>query len=130
MEIILDRRIETKNSTIGELFVNNKFQCYTLEDIERPEKVWGKTAIPKGRYEVVITYSAKFKKYLPLLLNVPNYKGIRIHAGNTAIDTDGCILVGRIKQTDKILESVKAMNELLPILKSVEKKEKIFLTIT
>jgi len=130
MELTLNRKIETKNSTIGELFVNDKFQCYTLEDIERPVKVWGKTAIPKGRYEVVITYSAKFKKYLPLLLNVLDYKGIRIHAGNTAIDTDGCILVGRIKQTDKILESVKAINELLPILKSVEKKEKIFITIT
>jgi len=129
MEITLNRKIKTTNSTIGELSINGKFQCYTLEDIERDVKIWGKTAIPKGRYEIVITYSAKFKKYLPLLLNVPNYTGIRIHSGNTAIDTDGCILVGRIKQVDKILESVKAMNELMPLLKAVEKKEKIFITI-
>ena len=75
--------------------------CDTLEPAWRdigPEgrghKLAGRTAIPEGRYPVVITWSEKFDKWLPLLVGVPMFKGVRIHAGNTAADTKGCLLVG------------------------------------
>jgi hypothetical protein len=65
----------------------------------------GRSAIPEGRYAVVITYSPKLEQWLPLLLNVPKFSGIRIHAGNTAEDTEGCILVGKNWEVGKVLDS-------------------------
>ena len=90
MELTLTRTDFTNDSTIGELSVNGKFECFTLEDKVRPVKIKGMTAIPAGAYEVVINFSERFQRPLPLLLNVPNFDGIRIHAGNTAKDTEGC----------------------------------------
>ena len=84
MKLELKRLERTEKSTIGELYVNGKFECYTLEDVERKEKVFGETAIDKGTYQVVVTYSNAFKQNMPLLLNVPKFQGIRIHSGNTA----------------------------------------------
>lgn len=130
MELILKRLHKTGKSTIGELSTNKEFQCYTLEDVEREVKIKSKTAIPKGRYEVVITYSNRFKKQLPLLLNVPNFEGIRIHSGNTAKDTEGCILVGKTRNVDIIGNSRLAFESLFSKLVSASKKEKIFITIT
>lgn len=112
MRILVKRLHYTANSIVGEMYVNGKFECYTLEDIERKVKVTGKTAIPKGTYDVAITMSNRFKKRLPLLLNVPNFTGIRIHSGNAAIHTEGCILVGRTRSTDFIGESRKAFKSL------------------
>ena len=129
MELKLKRLHKTNNSTIGELFINNKFECYTLEDIERESKVYGKTAIPKGRYEVVMTMSNRFKVVLPLLLKVPNFEGIRIHAGNTASNTEGCILLGQTRSTDFIGASRKAMAKFTPKLREGLKKGKVFITI-
>ena len=97
MELTLQRIAKNKAYTLGELSIDGEKFCHTLEPRWRkPEakKVAGKTAIPAGRYPVVITLSPKFKQWLPLLLHVPNFTGIRIHAGNTAKDTKGCILVG------------------------------------
>ena len=97
MELTLQRIAKDKSYTLGELSIDGEKFCHTLEPTWRkPEarKVPGKTAIPEGRYPVVITLSPKFKQWLPLLLHVPNFTGIRIHAGNTAKDTKGCILVG------------------------------------
>lgn len=90
----VERRIFTDDVTIGELYINNELFCYTLEDAVRPEKIYGKTAIPKGEYDVIINMSNRFKKLMPLLLKVPNYEGVRIHSGNTHLDTDGCIILG------------------------------------
>ena len=129
MEIILKRTNKTSKSTIGE-FTLGGIKFYTLEDTIRDNKLYGKTAIPKGRYRVVISYSPRFKQLMPLLLNVPNYKGVRIHWGNTAEHTEGCILVGFTKAKDFIGESRKAYAELMKILNRVNKKEAIWITIS
>lgn len=129
MELLLKRLVKTERSTIGELSINGAFECYTLEDAERVSKVYGRTAIPKGRYEVIINYSNRFKQYMPLLLNVPNYEGVRIHSGNTSEDTLGCILVGQKKGVNVIGASRLAYKALFGKMKAIEKKEKIFITI-
>jgi hypothetical protein len=125
MELLLKRLHKTDESTIGELSINGKFECYTLEDVERKEKIYGKTAIPKGTYNVVMTMSNRFKIVLPLLLNVPNFEGVRIHAGNTAKDTEGCILLGQTRAINFVGSSKKAMAN----FKAKIKGQKITLTI-
>jgi hypothetical protein len=94
MKLTLTRAHGTKLYTAGTLSIDGKFFCDTIEDEERTTKVAGKTAIPLGTYKVIINQSIRFKRMMPLLLNVPNYAGIRIHSGNTSEDTEGCILVG------------------------------------
>lgn len=96
MTLELRRRTKTPDYTIGDLYIGDTLFCQTMEDTDRglmfqmplqeilEKKVYGKTAIPVGVYELVFNYSAKFKKELPLLLNVPGYVGIRIHPGNFA----------------------------------------------
>lgn len=130
--------------TIGKLFIDSKFHCYILEDVDRgmdylmplPElqkrKVHSKTAIPTGVYQIVITYSPRFKKYLPLLLNVPAYVGIRIHPGNDSTHTDGCLLPGTwtMDTPNKVLNSRSTFASLLRILKLEEKRKKIVISIT
>jgi len=129
MELQIKRTEFSEESTIGELSVNGVFECYTLEDKVRPVKIAGKTAIPSGRYEVIINFSQRFQKQLPLLLNVPNYEGVRIHSGNTAANTEGCILVGETKTENFIGESRWAFNRLFEKLKIASETEKIFLEI-
>lgn len=97
MELQVIRRMCNATSTIGELTIDGKFQCYTLEDQVRPvgePKVFGQTAIPYGKYPVVVTFSPHFQRDLPLLVDVPGFDGVRIHPGNTPADTEGCLLVG------------------------------------
>lgn len=120
MELKLRRTIKTDNSTIGELFVDGKFECYTLEDKEREVKIPKETAIPKGKYSISITVSNRFKRELPLLANVPNFEGVRIHPGNTNHDTEGCILVGRTKGVDFIGNSRIAFDALFAKLKGAK----------
>ena len=129
MKLNLKRLHKTNNSTIGELSIDNKFECYVIEDVERQEKVFGKTAIPKGTYEVVITMSNRFKKPLPLLLNVPNYEGVRIHTGNTALDTEGCLILGKTRAIDFVGQSRDAMKYFMPKLENALKVGKVFITI-
>ncbi len=129
MELRLERTERSGNSTIGELSVDGQFECYTLEDLERPEKIKGETAISVGRYEVVISQSQRFGRLLPLLLNVPEFAGVRIHPGNTAADTEGCILVGVTKSEGFIGQSRVAFNQLFSKLKAASEKEKIFIEI-
>ena len=112
MEILIKRLTRTNISTIGELFVDGKFECYTLEDVERQIKIKNETAIPKGKYKVVINMSNRFKKLMPQILNVPNFEGVRIHPGNTNHDTEGCILVGTTRSIDFIGNSRKAYEKL------------------
>jgi hypothetical protein len=105
MEILVTRFIYSDKSTIGDLTVpGHDFKCHTLEDKVRPDgvKVPHETAIPAGRYKVVIDYSNRFKRYMFHVLDVPLFEGIRIHCGNTSADTDGCLLVGVSEQHDWI----------------------------
>ena len=129
MKLLLKRLHKTDNSTIGELSIDGKFECYTLEDVERKEKVFGKTSIPKGTYEIVMTMSNRFKKIMPLLLNVPDYTGVRIHSGNKAEDTEGCILLGQTRSNDFIGGSRDAIAKFYPKLEAGLKVGKVYLTI-
>jgi hypothetical protein len=89
------KRFEYKpNYTIGKLYIDGKYECYTLEDAVRDKKIQDVTAIPTGEYKLVIDASTRFRKDMPHILNVPNFTGVRIHAGNTSKDTEGCILLG------------------------------------
>jgi hypothetical protein len=128
MKIEVKRLHRTDNSTIGELTIDGKFECYTLEDIEREfVKIKGETAIPKGTYKVIINQSNRFKRLLPLLIGVPNFEGVRIHAGNSNHDTEGCILVGQNRSVDYITKSRKAFDSLF---KKMQKAKNITITIS
>ena len=132
MQVKVIRKEFTDKSTIGELFIDNNFFCYTLEDkvraINEP-KVYGQTAIPKGKYEVIINYSNRFKQQMPLLLKVQGFEGIRIHKGNTDVDTHGCILLGKSKSKDFIGLSNVAYNEFMTMLNKATKQGKITIEI-
>ena len=126
MELVLERIAKRKTYTIGRLYIRRRvddeylagtaddYFCDTLEPTWRDYKhgaykVKGRSAIPEGRYAVVITYSPKFKQWLPILLGDAEFnrkwQGIRIHAGNTAKDTEGCILVGKNKLVGQVVDS-------------------------
>lgn len=104
-----------EENNIGDFYIDGQFFCYSLEDKIRFEKVYGKTAIPDGRYKVVLTVSNRFKRLMPLLLDVPNYSGVRIHGGNTAENSHGCPLVAF--KTDKVKIWSTAEKKLTSFLK-------------
>lgn len=122
MNLFLQRIAQTPEYTIGRLYIDGKVFCNTLEDPIREEKIVGKTAIPAGIYEVVVNRSPKFKRDLPLLLDVPNFTGIRIHRGNTAKDTSGCILVGLNQKKGMVVNSTKYELDLTNRLKEAQNK--------
>ncbi len=126
MELILERIAKRKTYTIGRLYIReqvmdeycpgteDRYFCDTLEPTWRDYangayKVKGRSAIPEGRYAVVISFSPKFKAWLPILLGGPEFnrkwQGIRIHAGNCSEDTEGCILVGKNREVGNVLDS-------------------------
>ena len=105
--------------TIGKLFIDDEYFCDTIEDADRglkssmsveyikKKKVYAKTAIPTGTYKIEMTYSNKFKRILPLLVDVKGFSGIRIHRGNTEIDSSGCIIIGENKVKGKVINSTR-----------------------
>lgn len=111
MKITVKRTFKGAEYTIGKLYIDDAYFCDTLEDTVRPAgtKIAGKTAIPAGTYKVKKTMSPRFQKILPEILNVPNFTGVRIHSGNTAADTDGCLLLGLNKAKGQVLCSKDAM---------------------
>ena len=151
MELILERIAKRKTYTIGRLYIRrqvmdeylpgieDQYFCDTLEPTWRDYangayKVKGRSAIPEGRYAVVISWSPKFKMWLPILLGGPEFnkqwQGIRIHAGNTAKDTQGCILVGKNREVGKVLDSRIWVHRLKQkIVEAKDKGEAVWLTI-
>ena len=151
MELILERIAKRKTYTIGRLYIRrqvmdeylpgteDQYFCDTLEPTWRDYKngaykVKGRSAIPEGRYAVVISFSPKFKQWLPILLGGPEFnrkwQGIRIHAGNCSEDTEGCILVGKNREVGKVLDSRIWLHRLKQkIVEAKDKGEAVWLTI-
>ena len=151
MELILERIAKRKTYTIGRLYIReqvmdeyrpgteDRYFCDTLEPTWRDYangayKVKGRSAIPEGRYAVVISFSPKFKAWLPILLGGPEFnrkwQGIRIHAGNCSEDTEGCILVGKNREVGKVLDSRIWVHRLKQkIVEAKDKGEAVWITI-
>ncbi len=151
MELILERIAKKKTYTIGHLYIakepdgNNPGLgqpltkglqiCDTLEPTWRDYahgayKVKGRSAIPEGRYAVVISWSPKFQQWLPILLGVPKFEGIRIHAGNCSEDTEGCILVGKNKLVGQVVDSRIWLHRLKQkIVEAKDRGEPVWITI-
>ena len=151
MELILERIAKRKTYTIGRLYIRrqvmdeylpgieDQYFCDTLEPTWRDYangayKVKGRSAIPEGRYAVVISFSPKFKQWLPILLGGPEFnrkwQGIRIHAGNTSEDTEGCILVGKNKLVGQVVDSRIWLHRLKQkIVEAKDKGEAVWLTV-
>ena len=142
MELKVTRNWKKADYTIGRLFINGEFFCNTLEDTDRglttdtslaeikSRKVYGQTAIPTGTYYITITYSPKFRKRLPLINHVPGFDGIRIHSGNTAADSLGCILLGKNTKPGMVLDSRATCEKFMRLLDAaLSRKETIVITI-
>ena len=142
MEIVVKRKWTKYNYTIGQMYVNGSLYCHTLEDTDRgllqsmelsvikSIKVYGETAIPKGRYRVGVTYWSKHKVNVPILYNVPGYTDILIHNGATRRDTLGCILVGENNQPGRLTNGKKYMVELTKMVNGCRQRgEEVWITI-
>ena len=119
MKIKVDRIYKGESYTIGKMYLNGEYFCDTLEDAIRPVKIPNETAIPAGIYKVKVTYSPRFKRNLPLLVDVPNYTGIRIHNGSNKDHTSGCILVGFNTSKGILSDSRKISDQLTNLLESL-----------
>lgn len=129
MKLKLIREGATYKSTFGKLYINDVYFCDTIEDVERESKIKHQTAIDRGVYTVVMSFSNRFQKYLPELLNVPKFAGVRIHNGNTSEHSSGCIIVGKRVNSDFVGESKTTFAKLLSEIQKVEKKIKITIEI-
>lgn len=140
MKLTLKRIALRPTYTIGKLYIDDAYFCDTLEDTVRDinksgkfdngeQKIKGKTAIPYGTYEIKWTYSPRFKKYTPQLMNVPSFEGIRVHTGNTSADTEGCLILGENKQVGKVLNSRATINKFYPIIKEACSNGKVTIEI-
>ena len=147
MELVLTRIAKRKTYTIGRLAIkreeNEEFRTYEVEDYfcDTLEPTWrdykngghkikGRSAIPEGRYAVVISYSPKLEQWLPILLGVPMFSGIRIHAGNTSNDTEGCILVGKNKIVGQVVDSRIWLHRLKKkIVEAKDRGEAVWITV-
>jgi hypothetical protein len=138
MKITVQRRPSFQHATIGTLHVDG-YTCFTLEDEVREVKIDGQTAIPAGTYKVSITRSNRFSKlaghdvFLPLLIDVPGFEGVRIHGGNGPDDTEGCLLVGQIVGQDNA-SLIRSQAALVPlqakIQEALNRNEEVWIEIT
>ena len=141
MKLRLERKYFRDTYTIGNLYIDGKYFCDTLEDKDRDvhkngkfddgeTKVYGETCIPFGTYKIVVNMSPKFKRELPRLLDVPLFEGVLIHRGNTAKDSAGCILVGENKAAGKVLNSTPYEKRLVKMMKeAIARGEEITIEI-
>jgi hypothetical protein len=131
LELTLTREPSADGCTIGKLSVDGVFECFALEDVVRDgPKVAHETAIPAGRYRVIINRSERFGRMLPRLVAVPGFDGILIHPGNTAADTSGCILVGQGRGLKSIIGSQLALAALQPqIAGAIARGDNVYITI-
>ena len=140
MKLTLKRIALRQTYTIGKLYIDDDYFCDTLEDTVRDlnkdgkfdngeKKIKGKTAIPYGTYQIKWTYSPRFKKYTPQLMNVPSFEGIRIHSGNSSDHTEGCLLLGQNKKVGMVLNSRATINKFYPIIKEACSKGKVTIEI-
>ena len=142
MELLVRRLVFNKNYTEGQLFIDGAYFCDTLEDktrdfnkdgdLDEPgeEKVYGETAIPFGTYQVIMSYSTKFKKLMPEIKHVKDFEGIRIHAGNIPAHTLGCLLCGVWDSEGRLKKSKETIAELYPLIQaSLDRKEQVKITI-
>lgn len=144
MRLTLRRIAKRDTYTIGHLYIDGAYFCDTCEDrvrdLTRERKVPGETAIPAGTYAVTMkVQSPKFRSraqyrfcggYLPRLLDVPHFEGVLIHIGNSAKDSEGCILVGKNKAKGQVLESTETFRTLYAQLKAADGRgEKITITV-
>ena len=128
LKLLLVREIKNEKQTHGRLFKVDKdnkreFICYTLEDKERLVKVKGETAIPTGKYTVIVTMSPRFKKELPLILNVPNFNGVRFHGGNNENDSEGCPLLGMVRHSNAISNCAPAVALVTKMIKEAKEAQ-------
>ena len=138
MEIKVVRDYFTPHTTLGKMFIDGKEFCETLEDCDRNledgnQKIPAATAIPRGTYKVIIDHSNRFKKDMPHILDVPQFEGIRIHAGNTDDDTEGCILLGlgRDVEAESITSSRLAIEAFMEKLQmAIRLKEEVTINIS
>mgnify|MGYP001588215606 FL=1 len=136
MNLSLIRDTFTEHSTTGKLFIENEFECYVLEDQDRKleaggKKVYGRTAIPRGRYKIELDWSPKYEREMPHLLDVPQFEGIRIHTGNRSEDSEGCLIPGQERIVDYVRSSKLAFDALLQKLNMAwANNEEVWLTIT
>ncbi len=136
MELKLVGSVFNEKSTMGKLFLDGNFYAYTCEDKDRNlkgdcrKKVKRRTAIDYGRFGIILSFSNNFKRFLPLLLNVPCFEGIRIHGGNSADNSEACILVGaQSDMQNRISNCASKLANLISVLKEATKKEKVFIEI-
>lgn len=121
---------------LGKLFVDGKLLGQTLEDQDRHleaggEKIAKETAIPRGRYKVQLSYSNRFKRIMPEVLDVPQFKGVRIHGGNTEEDTEGCPLLGAIRTQTGVAQCGGVNQRLINLIEAAEiRGEEVYLEVT
>ena len=132
MKLLLIRKTFTELSTIGSLYIDGIFFCYVIEDKDRGlsqkmslteialRKIWGKTAIPYGTYKVIISRSTRFRRDLPEILSVKGFEGVRVHRGNTAEDSSGCLIVGNSVGKNSVFNSTVAEEALLRKLRTAQ----------
>lgn len=142
MDILVERLWKKDTYTIGKVYIDGKYFSESLEDKDRGltstmpleeiknKKVYGKTAIPSGLYTILYTYSPKYKRLMPLVDNVKGFSGIRIHSGNSAEDSLGCILLGKNTKVGMVTESRVTCNSFYKLIEeAIKKGEKITLEI-